>query len=89
LIINSFIIGEEFKINEKEPIYLSFNENFTDLNLKYELKDITNDSFVALLFSFHENAYLEVTFSDENKNEIKRKSLNVSDSYNIFFTNEL
>jgi hypothetical protein len=91
LIINSIIIDKSFNLNTngKEPIYLNFNENFKNLILSYELEDIRKDSFVALLFSYHENSYFEVTVSDENKNKLKWKALNTSNSDNIFLTNEL
>ena len=93
LIINSIINKNEIipslNISEKEPIYLSFNGNFKKLYLIYELKNITNDSFIALLFSYHENANFKVTISDENGFELKKKVLNILDSDNIFLTNEL
>ena len=91
LVINSIIIDKSFNlnINGKEPIYLYFNESFNNLILTYELKNFTQNSYVALLFSYQENAYFEVTVSDENKNKLKWKALNISNSNNIFLTKEL
>ena len=91
LIINSIKISNSFILsaNEKEPIYLNFNESFKNLNISYQLKDNTDYSFVALLFSYPENAYFEVTVSDENNKKLKWKTLNISNSDNIFLTTEL
>ena len=91
LVINSIIIDKDFKlkITEDKPIYLYFNESFKNLNISYEIKDTTEDSFIALLFFYHENANFEVTVSDENKKILKWKALNTSDFDNIFLTEEL
>jgi len=90
LIINSFVINEKFplNINEKEPIYLSFN-GFSEVYLSYKLNNINKDSFVALLFTYHENANFTVIVSDNNNKIIIGKTLDTSDSNNIFLTNEL
>ena len=92
LVINSIIIDDKestLKIDEKDPIYIHFNKTFNKIILSYELKNITNDSFAALFFSYHENAFFEVIVLDENKSEMKKKILNPLDFDNIFLTEEL
>ena len=74
IIINSYYIGEKSKleIENKEVNIFKLNESITSFNISYEIKNLTNNSFVSLYFKFEETPLLiKINYSNSN-NEMNR-----------------
>jgi len=90
IIINSYYIGEKSKleIENKEVNIFKLNESITTFNISYEIKNLTNNSFVSLYFKFEETPLLiKINYSNSN-NENNLMSKNISESSYIYLNSE-
>jgi len=81
VVINSYYISKpKINITSKESMILNFIENFSTIELSYNIKNLTEnkDSFMILSFKFDENAIFNV---DIENNTLNR---DISYSSNIF-----
>ena len=103
LVINSFLMNEtkpNLKIENKEENIIYFdppNTNLSKLNISYELKNITEESFIALYFQFNEKTpfKINVTFKNNKggENSISKdiqnsKAIFLNSSFLLFNENE-
>ena len=78
VVINSLYMDKfEINIEEKESMALSFNENLSYVIILYEIKNLTEDSFVTLSFTIDENN----SFNIDINNILNR---DISSTSNIF-----
>ena len=91
LSINSFKENQpKVKIeNREETIFYFEPQDSKILNLLYELKEISNDSFASLFFQLNEkcNFSININYNNENQKEIISK--NISDTTYIFLSSDL
>ena len=86
LIINSIFDNVyELKVEEQNPTIFYFNDQLTNINLFYNLRDFTKDkSFVVFQFLFNEKATFEINIDNIKTNQ-KRI---ISNSHNVFITED-
>ena len=81
----------EIKIENKNDNIFYFNSNFSDyLNLSYEVKEVSDDNFVALFFQYNEkcNFLININYFKEDK-EINLISKNISNSSYIYLKSDI
>ena len=86
LIINSYYIKSEteLEMNNKEENVLYLNSNIHALNISYNIKDISNNSFVSLYFKLKETPFLiDISYINSN-NETNSLSKNITESTHIY-----
>ena len=84
LVINS-MYDKKYKLTVKEhnPTIFFFDENLMEINLKYNLNDFTDDSYVVFSFLFNEKASFEINIEEDIEfNKIRK----ISNSHNVFLT---
>ena len=90
LIINSYYIESEteLEMNNKEENVLYLNNYIHALNISYNIKDISNNSFVSLNFKIKETSFLINISYINDKNEINYKSKIIDESTYIYLNSE-
>ena len=90
LLINSFYIKKNksmLKIENKENIPLYFEpQNLELLNIIYEIKEVSNDSFITLSLQFDENVDFSININF--KTDDNTISKNIQNSTNIFLNSK-
>ena len=89
--INSYSIKDKMpklRIENKElnTFYL-VPSKYESLNLLYEIKEVKDDSFVALSFLFHENSHLLIEINWHNKNNQQNNITKYIDNSTYIFLN--
>ena len=90
LIINSYYIKSEteLEMNNKEENVLYLNSNIHALNISYNIKDISNNSFVSLYFKFKETPFLiDISYINSNS-ETNSLSKNITESTHIYLNRD-
>ena len=89
LIINNFEESQrKVKIDNKEETFFYFeSEDSEPLYLSYELKDISNYSFVALSFQLNEKCNFSINITYNNQKDLIYK--NIIDSSFIFLSSDI
>ena len=84
LIINSMYDKEyNLTVEEHNPTIFYFDNNLQNINLKYNLNDFTDNSYVVFSFLFNEKALFEINIEEDIEfNKIRR----ISNSHNIYLT---
>ena len=93
LIINSFLVNDKnptLKIKNKEENNIYLNPlTYNKLNISYDIKEVSGDSFVALYFKFYEksNFLIDINYmnADGESNSLTK---NIGETNNIFLNSE-
>ena len=84
LVINSMNdTNYDLKVEEHNLTIFYFDDNLQNINLKYNLKEFDDNSYVLFSFLFHEEASFEINIKENIKYNQKRI---ISNSHNIFLT---
>ena len=90
LVVNSYYIKSEteLEMNNKEENVLYLNSDIYALNISYNIKDISNNSFVSLYFKFKETPFLiDISYINSN-NETNSLSKNINEPTHIYLNRD-